>query len=80
MEISCSICQKEEKEYIWVKYLIYAVLHDFNFVIIYTLFSAKFKVQDFQSSQKNHLFQVWPKSPPPVPASPASGDDCVAVP
>ena len=55
MEISFSICQKEEKECIWVKYLIYAVLHDLNFVIIYTLFSAKFKVQDFQSSQKKSV-------------------------
>ena len=38
MVISCSPCQKEEKECIWNKYLIYAVLRDFNFVVVYSLF------------------------------------------
>ena len=63
MVISCSTCQKEEKEYMWVKYLIYAVLLQFQFCHNLRVFSAKSVVPKFQSSQKNGFFQVRPKDP-----------------
>ena len=53
MVISCSTCQREEKEGLWVKYLIYAVLPQFKFCCNLRTFSAKFLFPDFQSSQKN---------------------------
>ena len=58
MVIPCSTCQKEEKECMWVKYLIYALCHNFKFVVIYTFFSAKTVFQKFQSSQKSVFFKV----------------------
>ena len=59
MVISCSTCEKEEKECIQVKYLIYAVCRDFKFVVIYAFFSTKCAFQKFQSSQQNGFFLVW---------------------
>ena len=55
MEISCSTCEKEEKGCIWVKYLIYAVLHDFNFVVIYALFPPNSDSQIFRVHKKSFI-------------------------
>ena len=60
MVISYSTCQEEEKECMWVKYLIYAVLSQFQICRILRIFSAKSVFQKFQSSQKNGFFQVCP--------------------
>ena len=48
--ISCSTCQKEERECTWVKYFIYAI---FQFVLIYAFCSTKSVFLKFQSS---HFF------------------------
>ena len=53
MVISCSTCEKEEKECIWVKYLIYAVLSQSKICSNLRTFSAKSVFPKFQSSQKN---------------------------
>ena len=50
MVISCSTCQKEEKECIWVKYLIYTVLSKFQTCRNLRAFSAKSVIP--QCSQK----------------------------
>ena len=55
--ITCRFCQKEEKEWIWVKYLIYEVLCHLNFVVIYVLFPPNFISQVFQSSQNIVYFK-----------------------
>ena len=49
MVITCRTCQKEEKKFIWFKYLIYAVLRNLNFVVIYALFPPifNFKILEF---------------------------------
>ena len=55
MVISCSTCQKEEKERTWVKYLIYAVLLRFQFFLSCNLrvfFSRQICIPKIQSSQK----------------------------
>ena len=65
MVISCSTCQKEEKECIQVKYLIYADCHNLHFFVIYTFFPAKCHIAlhsafpKFQSSQ-NFFFPGLP--------------------
>ena len=56
MVISCSTCQKEEKECTWVKYLIYAVLSRFQICCNLRFFSAKSVFQKLQSSQKKWFF------------------------
>ena len=48
MVISCTTCQKEEKECIWVKYVVDAVLLRLKFSFTLRIFSVKFKFQDFQ--------------------------------
>ena len=53
---TCSTCQKEEKECIWVKYLIYAVLLRFQICRNLRVFSAKSVFPKFQSSQNNVFF------------------------
>ena len=53
MVISCSSCQKEEKEY-----LIYTVLSRFQICCNLRVFSAKSVFPKLQSSQKNVFFQV----------------------
>ena len=57
MVILCSTGQKEAKECIQVKYLIYAVCRNFKFVVIYAFFPAKCAFTKFQSSQKLFFFR-----------------------
>ena len=57
--ISCSTCKKEEKEWMCVKYLIYAVLSWFQICRNLRVFSAKYVFLKFRSSQNNGFFQVW---------------------
>ena len=52
MLISSSSFQRQEKEYIWVKYLIRAVLSRFQICLNLCVFSAKSVIPKFQSSQK----------------------------
>ena len=59
MIITCSTCQKEEKECTWVKYLIYAVLLHFQICRNLRILFAKSVFPKFQSSQKKCIFQVW---------------------
>ena len=56
MVISYSTCQKEEKERICVKYLIYAVLSQFQICHNFCVFSAKSVLPKFQSSPKQWFF------------------------
>ena len=56
MVTSYSTCQKEEKECIWVKYLIYAVLPQFKICRNLRIFSAKSEFPKFQGSRKNIFF------------------------
>ena len=56
MVISWSTIQKEDKECIWVKYLIYAVLLQCKICRIVRAFSAKSVFPKLQSSQKNVFF------------------------
>ena len=51
-DISCSTCQKEEKECTWVKYVIYAVFQQFKFYRNLLNFSANSQFPDFQNWQK----------------------------
>ena len=55
----CSTSQKEDKECIQVKYLIYAVLLQLHICCNLPAFSAKSAFPKFQSSKKNVFFQVW---------------------
>ena len=59
MVTSCSTCQKEERECMWVKFLIYSVFLQFQICRNLRFFSDKSVVPKFQSSQKNVFFQVW---------------------
>ena len=62
MVISGSTCQKEEKECIWIKYLIYVVLRAFNFfLVIYALFPQNSNSQIFRVSKKivNYKSAGW---------------------
>ena len=57
MVISCSTCEKEEKECIQVKYLIDAVCRNFNFVAIYLFFFSPIVYsQNFRVHKKNVFF------------------------
>ena len=56
MVISHSYCEKEEKECIWVKYLIYAVLSRFQICCNSLVFFRKIWNPKFQSSQKKLFF------------------------
>ena len=58
MVISCRTCQKEGKYCKWVKYLIYAVLSQFQICRNLRVFSDKSVFPKLQSSQKNVFFQV----------------------
>ena len=52
MVISFSTCQKEEKECIQVKYLIYAVCCNFKFVVIYAFLPPNMHSQNFSVHKK----------------------------
>ena len=52
MVISCSTCQKEEKECLYVKDLIYAVCRNFKFVVIYMFFPPNVHFQNFRVHKK----------------------------
>ena len=52
MVILCSTCEKEEKECIQVKYLIYKVCRDFKFVVIYAFFPPNVHSQSFGVKKK----------------------------
>ena len=52
MVILCSTCQQKEKECIWVKYVIHAVLCNFNFVVIDALFPPNSNPQIFRVHKK----------------------------
>ena len=58
MVISDSYCQKEEKECIWVKYLIYTVLSRFQICRNSRVFSAKSETKNFRVDKKMFFFQV----------------------
>ena len=58
MVISCSTCQKEEKECTWVKYLIYAVLSQFQICRNLGVFFCQICIPKILSSQKNVFFLV----------------------
>ena len=59
MVISCSTFQKEEKECIWVKYLIYAVLLSFQIGGHLRVFSpANLYSQIFQVHKKMFFFKL----------------------
>ena len=59
--ISCRTFQKEEEECIWVKYLIYAVLLQFEFGRNLRFFSRlpNPNSQMFRIAKKKCLFQLW---------------------
>ena len=63
MVISCSTCQKEEKERTWVKYLIYAVLLQFQFFLSCNLrvFSPPNLYSQNSEFTKKSFFLVWSK-------------------
>ena len=56
--MSCSTCQKEEKECMWAKYLIYVVCRDFKFIAIYSFFPPNPYSQNFRVHIKMVFFQV----------------------
>ena len=60
MVISCSACQKEEKDCILVNILFTQTCRNFNYVVIYALFSAKFLFPDFRA----HKNIIYSKSAP----------------
>ena len=55
MVISCSTCQNEEKECIWIKYVIYVAWQQFQFYLNLDIFSAKSESTDFQKGQKKSV-------------------------
>ena len=59
MVSSCSACQKEEIECMWVKYLIYAVLSQSQFRRNLRIFPPNLYFQSFRVHKKNGFFQVW---------------------
>ena len=69
MVISCSTCLKEEKEYTWVKYLIYAALSQFKSYRNLAVFLAKSVFPKFRVHNKNVVFLVWAPDDPSVQCS-----------
>ena len=63
--ISCSTCQKEEKECTWFKYLIYTVRGDFKFVVIYVFFPAKSVFPKYRIHKKNPVWTGLVRRLPP---------------
>ena len=72
MVISCSTFQNEEKEYIWVKQLIYAVLSQFQMCRNLRVFSRHIHIPKIAEFTKNVFSQVCPPLPnsSPVPTYP----------
>ena len=77
MVISCSTCQKEEKECTWVKYLIYTVLSLFKICRNLRDFFRQICIPKFQSSQKNVFFLVCIKVAPYFREDPLQNTNCV---